>query len=322
MNSSVKSTMFCGFCKNKGKNFKSHDLKNNEGIVICKELLAVECGYCHKFGHTKKHCNVLEVKIKNKKEKDEENYNNSFPTLISSKDKKYKQIEMDIKTSYTSYKDVSVIFREKLVLAEIIEVLEKYNIEQEIIKKKKDKEKEDINKFFEQKKQLKIQKKQLKFQKKQLKFQKKKNMMDLFISDMTELLGCNWFLFIKKHFIMEELVKKYNLLLVEDLNDIRREYEYEFEEQMKKHEWEEYIQQDIWDEEIKIQEKKDDEFKEYQRANLSARDFRDWEIDKMIQMEEYFENECGFCGTNSSEYMRYSPKNYALHYFKTIRPKK
>ena len=34
-------------------------------------------------------------------------------------------------------------------------------------------------------------------------------------------------------------------------------------------------------------------------------------------MDEDFENESGFCGTNSSYYMQSAPKNYVLNYFKT-----
>jgi hypothetical protein len=310
MNSHAMLSMFCGFCKNKGKDFKSHDLKNKDGIVICKEILSTECSYCHKLGHTKNHCDILQEKIKNKKEKDEEFYNKSFPPMVSTKDKK-QHLNSEIKNNY---KNVSIIYRDQLVLDEIIIALEKFNIENERIKKNQDKENE--------KKQIiqdgENERKNMLFQyRNQLRLQKKKDQEELFVSDMSKTLGCNWFLFIKKHFVMEDLVKNYNLLSVEDLIDIHGNYECEFEERMNKQEWEEERQKDIWDKENEIQGKKDDEFEEYQRANLSDRDFRDWKIDKMIQIDEDFENECGFCGTNSSYYMQSAPKIYVSNYIKT-----
>lgn len=59
--------MFCGFCKNKGNEFKSHNLKDKDGIIICKEILNTECTFCHKLGHTKKFCEKLQEKIKGKR---------------------------------------------------------------------------------------------------------------------------------------------------------------------------------------------------------------------------------------------------------------
>ena len=313
MNSSVVAcNMFCGFCKNNGKDFKSHDLKNKKGMVTCKELLNTECNFCHKFGHTKKHCDVLQEKIKNKKEKDDENYNNSFPLMVSCmvlpKDKK-QQIKIK-----TSYKDISIIDRNKIILDEIdenykiinIEIEKKKNIKDEENKRKRliqDKEKEFKNELYKQRKQYKIQ--------------QKKEQKDLFVSDMKELLGCNWFIYIKKHFVMEDLIKKYNLLSVVELHDIRREYKYNFYEQMERESWEDEIQQEIYDKEYEIQQKKDDEFKKYQEVNLSLKEFIDWENEQMDILEAEFENDCGFCGTNASLYMQCVPDNYVSHYIKT-----
>ena len=55
--------MYCSFCKNIGipgpHGHTIRDLKNVEKTIICPRLLANECTYCHKFGHTKSHCELL-----------------------------------------------------------------------------------------------------------------------------------------------------------------------------------------------------------------------------------------------------------------------
>ncbi len=111
---SIVSKMYCVFCKNHGKDFKSHNLKNKEGIVICPEILNIECRYCREKGHTKNYCVVLQEKNKKKDEK----YNKLFPPL-SLKCKEEKDI----------YKDISIIFKDKLTLDEITKVITNYNLE-------------------------------------------------------------------------------------------------------------------------------------------------------------------------------------------------
>jgi hypothetical protein len=59
---------FCKVCHDAGKSEKeytSHGIKNEKGIVICPTLLDQNCRYCNKRGHTVKYCPTLE---KNKKE--------------------------------------------------------------------------------------------------------------------------------------------------------------------------------------------------------------------------------------------------------------
>ncbi len=59
---------FCSVCKNAGKSEKeytSHFPKSSngpEGVVICPTILNNECSYCHKLGHYKQQCPVLEAK--------------------------------------------------------------------------------------------------------------------------------------------------------------------------------------------------------------------------------------------------------------------
>ena len=51
----------CAFCRTNGKPW-NHSLKNAEGAVVCQQLLAYECPYCHEMGHTRKHCAKLAKK--------------------------------------------------------------------------------------------------------------------------------------------------------------------------------------------------------------------------------------------------------------------
>ena len=50
---------FCSFCfhsKRPESEFSNHWVKEKDGSVCCPLLLANECGYCHKKGHTPKFC--------------------------------------------------------------------------------------------------------------------------------------------------------------------------------------------------------------------------------------------------------------------------
>ena len=55
------------FCRVKKHPF-DHLLKNSDGIVVCKELLAYKCPYCKEQGHTTKHCPKLGKKKQNEVE--------------------------------------------------------------------------------------------------------------------------------------------------------------------------------------------------------------------------------------------------------------
>ena len=58
--SSKSYEKFCSFCfhsKRPESEFSNHWVKDKkDGVVCCPLLLANECGYCHKKGHTPKHC--------------------------------------------------------------------------------------------------------------------------------------------------------------------------------------------------------------------------------------------------------------------------
>lgn len=64
-NAKTASTPFCKVCMDAGKGpeiYKTHYVKNDTGNVICPTLLALECRFCFKSGHTVKYCKTLEKK--------------------------------------------------------------------------------------------------------------------------------------------------------------------------------------------------------------------------------------------------------------------
>lgn len=68
-NNKVRPTMHqqkfvptCAFCKQIGKEFRGHIMRDNHGQVVCPQLLSNECRYCHEKGHTPKYCPVLQSK--------------------------------------------------------------------------------------------------------------------------------------------------------------------------------------------------------------------------------------------------------------------
>jgi hypothetical protein len=76
-NMSSKNTvsMVCKVCQDAGKPetlFRSHFTRENRdpnSRVVCPTLLALECRFCHKNGHTVKYCPVLKGREKEEKQK-------------------------------------------------------------------------------------------------------------------------------------------------------------------------------------------------------------------------------------------------------------
>jgi hypothetical protein len=67
-NNTKKSTPFCKVCMDAGKGpeiYNSHYVKGDAGKVTCPTLLALECRFCFKSGHTVKYCAALEKKKQN-----------------------------------------------------------------------------------------------------------------------------------------------------------------------------------------------------------------------------------------------------------------
>ena len=93
INQSIMSK-FCKVCFEAGKVesiFKSHFVRSGPGMncpVVCPTLLATECKYCHKAGHTVKYFDVLK---NNEKQRRRERFVSRVPTAkakSSLKDKK------------------------------------------------------------------------------------------------------------------------------------------------------------------------------------------------------------------------------------------
>jgi hypothetical protein len=62
MNRSNSNNCYCKVCHDAKKPetvYKSHFVKNKEGVVVCPTLLSQECKYCFKSGHTVKYCPIL-----------------------------------------------------------------------------------------------------------------------------------------------------------------------------------------------------------------------------------------------------------------------
>jgi hypothetical protein len=69
MNNKTK-TPFCTVCHAAGLDetaYTSHYVRDRPGgVVVCPTLLKVECRYCHKTGHTPKHCPVIKSREERK----------------------------------------------------------------------------------------------------------------------------------------------------------------------------------------------------------------------------------------------------------------
>jgi hypothetical protein len=60
----ANKTPFCSVCKAAGRSdFNTHYVRDRPGgIVVCKYLLGLNCGYCGDAGHMPSHCPVLKKK--------------------------------------------------------------------------------------------------------------------------------------------------------------------------------------------------------------------------------------------------------------------
>jgi hypothetical protein len=78
INKKINSTKYCKVCQDAGKTeseYRSHftrESKDPNSKVCCPTLLALECRYCFKSGHTIKYCKILKDNQKNKKKWEEE----------------------------------------------------------------------------------------------------------------------------------------------------------------------------------------------------------------------------------------------------------
>lgn len=69
-NKTVSSKHYCKVCQDSGKpesEYRSHstrETRDPNSRITCPILLAIECRFCHKAGHTVKYCSVLKEKKK------------------------------------------------------------------------------------------------------------------------------------------------------------------------------------------------------------------------------------------------------------------
>ena len=81
----------CKVCRDAGKEYKGHSVRNKQGKVVCPTLLSQACTYCSGVGHTPKYCPKLKNKNKytrrdnyhttNNKEKTQAQKKNVFDLL-------------------------------------------------------------------------------------------------------------------------------------------------------------------------------------------------------------------------------------------------
>ena len=60
-----KTKMYCKVCKSAGKPesvCKTHNVRNDKGVVVCSTLMSQSCKYCKEKGHTPKYCTKLQKK--------------------------------------------------------------------------------------------------------------------------------------------------------------------------------------------------------------------------------------------------------------------
>lgn len=68
-------SQYCAICKanNKTKSeYTSHNVIGRGGMIMCKTLLGLTCGYCKQTGHTPKYCPVAKKNNKEKERKERE----------------------------------------------------------------------------------------------------------------------------------------------------------------------------------------------------------------------------------------------------------
>jgi hypothetical protein len=77
-NKKMIATKYCKVCQDAGKSeteYRSHftrESKDPNSKVLCPTLLALECRYCFKNGHTVKYCKIIKNNEKNKKRWEQE----------------------------------------------------------------------------------------------------------------------------------------------------------------------------------------------------------------------------------------------------------
>ena len=76
-------TLNCKVCKDAGKPYQGHVVRNRQGRITCPILLSQKCNYCLQPGHTPKYCKQKKKEENNKEKR--ETYSTPKPYLAIKK---------------------------------------------------------------------------------------------------------------------------------------------------------------------------------------------------------------------------------------------
>ena len=115
------NTLSCSFCLNLKiplpHDHMIRDLSKSNKPIICPKLLAIECGYCHKKGHTVSYCPVLKA--------NKQSHSNVKPNVeVSSNTKRNHVIDSDGFTHISHRSSKTKIFNISKI--QKVEVLNSY----------------------------------------------------------------------------------------------------------------------------------------------------------------------------------------------------
>lgn len=97
-----KSTHYCKVCHDSGKpesEYRSHstrETRDPNSRVTCPILLAIECRFCHKAGHTVKYCPALKDKKREEARASKKLVLNSKPDVVEKVANMYCLLEVEI----------------------------------------------------------------------------------------------------------------------------------------------------------------------------------------------------------------------------------
>jgi hypothetical protein len=63
-------TLSCKVCKDAGRPYQGHAVRNRQGKITCPILLSQKCNYCQQPGHTPKYCKQKKREENNKEKRE------------------------------------------------------------------------------------------------------------------------------------------------------------------------------------------------------------------------------------------------------------
>lgn len=105
-NNTNKKTPFCTVCHAAGLSkavYTSHYVRDRPGgVVVCPTLLSVKCSYCHKTGHTPKHCPEIKAR-EERRAKAERRAAKRAETKVAPKTKKQEPAKKQGSNSFAAF---------------------------------------------------------------------------------------------------------------------------------------------------------------------------------------------------------------------------